>query len=96
MTVLRVLGAVAAIFIGLGTVVLVMAVGHCSAFGGTCPRQGGFPEDTFRLAALGGALMVAVPYYLRRPSWKRLAAAVVLAVVAGGLVGVFAVGATSG
>jgi hypothetical protein len=88
--------AVAAVIVGLGTVLLVLAVGHCSAFGGTCPRQSGFPDDTFRLAALGGGLAVAVPYYLKHPSWRRLAAAAVVAVATGALVGLFAVAATAG
>lgn len=96
MTVLRVLAAGFAIVVGLGIVLITMAMGDCSAFGGTCPRQGGFPDDVFRMAASGGALAVAVPYYLKRPTRQRLAIALGIGIVAGVAIGLFAVSATAG
>jgi hypothetical protein len=93
--VLRVLASGAAVLAGLGLVVVVVAVGHCSAFGGTCPRQSGFPADVFRPAALGGALAAAVPGYLREPSWRRLVRSLVIGLVVGVGIGFFAVGATA-
>jgi hypothetical protein len=95
-TALRVVGAGLAICAGFGLVVVVTAVGHCSAFGGTCPREGGFPADVFRMAAFGGAVAVAVPYYLKQPTRRRLAASGAVGVVAGAAVGLFAVQATAG
>jgi len=95
MTVLRVLVSGLAIVVGFGVVIVTMAMGDCSAFGGTCPRQGGFPDDVFRLAAFGGALAVAVPYYLIRPTLRRLAVALGIGIAAGVAVGLFAVSATA-
>lgn len=96
MTVLRVLASGFAIVVGLGIVLVTMAVGDCAAFGGTCPRQGGFPDDVFRMAASGGALAVAVPYYLKRPTRRRLAIALSIGTVAGAVTGLFVVSATAG
>lgn len=96
MTVLRFLFSGFAILVGLGIVLVTMAVGDCSAFGGTCPRQGGFPDDVFRMAASGGALAVAVPYYLKRPTRRRLVIAVGIGIAAGVAIGLFAVSATAG
>ena len=96
MTVLRVAAAGLAIVVGLGVVLVTMAMGDCAAFGGSCPRQGGFPDDLFRFAASGGALTVGVPYYLIRPTWHRLATALVVGIVAGVIIGLFAVSATAG
>lgn len=96
MTLLRLLVAGGAILVGVGIVLVTVAMGDCSAFGGTCPRQGGFPDDVFRMAASGGALAVAVPYYLNRPTWRRLAIALGIGIMAGVAIGLFAVSATAG
>ena len=96
MTVLRILVSGVAIVVGLGVVLVTMAMGDCAAFGGTCPRQGGFPDDVFRLAALGGALAAFVPYYLKRPTRRRLAIALGIGIVAAIAAGLFAVSATAG
>ena len=61
--------AVASAVVGLGTVVLAMAVGHCSFAGGRCPADpvALWENDAFGTAAVGLVLVVAVPLLARRP-----------------------------
>jgi hypothetical protein len=83
------LAVVAAVLVGAALVLVAATVGSCGAFGGRCPapRPPLAEDDTFGLAAIGGALMVAVPWFLSRPSWLRLVQALVAGVVAGGVIG---------
>jgi hypothetical protein len=63
-----------AIAIGLLLILIAATLGSCDAFGGRCPadRPSLWDDDVFGMAAFGTALIVAVPVYLRRPSWRRL------------------------
>jgi VanZ family protein len=93
--VVRVIVSVLAVVGGLLALLVVLAVGHCSAFGGRCPREPAFQDDVFWTAAFASAVMVGVPVYLFRPSRRRLAIALVIAAVVGSLVGLAAIDATA-
>ncbi|HUP75438.1 MAG TPA: hypothetical protein VM282_20505 [Acidimicrobiales bacterium] len=69
-----------------------MTLGRCDAFGGTCPADEPplFDDDVFGLAAFGAFLIVAVPFFLHRPSTKRLLIALPVGVAAGLLFGLIA------
>jgi hypothetical protein len=58
----------AAWVVGAGIILMVVLIGHCSAFGGTCPAEpvSLADDDTFRLAAMGG-LVALVPSALLAP-----------------------------
>jgi hypothetical protein len=90
--VLSVLLIVTGAVVGVGLIALAVAVGDCSAFGGRCPSEPPpIPvDDTFRLAGLGAALVVAPGIYLSRPSWRRLGLAVAVGAAAGVVVGAIA------
>jgi hypothetical protein len=88
----RVLVAVvitAAIVFGAVLVVLAATLGSCSAFGGRCPadRPALVDDDVFGMAASGAFLIVAVPVFLSRPSWRRLAVAAGVGIGAALLIG---------
>lgn len=91
---LRVAVGIGAVLAGLGVVLITIAVGHCSAFGGTCPSAAGFDTEVFFGAAAGAALATGVPLFVYRPSRKQLFIALMWAVSVGALVGVVAAGAT--
>jgi hypothetical protein len=85
----RVVGIGVSIAIGLILIALAAAVGDCGFAGGRCPSEAPplLHDDTFGTAAFGAALLVGVPVFLSRPSWRRLAIAVAAAIGAGVLVG---------
>ena len=93
---LRVIVGVSAVVAGALIVLVVAAVGHCSAFGGTCPRASTLDGDVFGGAAMGAALAIGVPMWMVRPTRRRFLIAVGAAVVAGLLVGVLVLAATAG
>jgi hypothetical protein len=64
----------AAVVIGLLLLLVATTLGRCDAFGGRCPadRPSLWEDDVFGMAASGTALIVIVPLFLRRPSWRRL------------------------
>ncbi len=77
--IVRVLFAISTV-VGGGTIVLVTAVvGHCSAFGGRCPDPSAVNSDVLRGAAMGTMLAVGGALWMRRPSWRGLLRAVVIA-----------------
>ncbi len=95
-TALRVAVGIGAVVVGLGVVLITIALGHCSAFGGTCPGDSGFDSEVFLTAAAGAALAIGVPLFVYRPNRKQLLIALIWAASIGALVGMAAVGATRG
>ena len=65
---------VATVVFGVALILLAATLGSCSAFGGRCPADTPslIDDDTFGLAATGAFLIVAVPTFVSRPSWRRL------------------------
>lgn len=90
--VVRAVLAAGFIVYGFGLIVIAVAFGQCSAFGGSCPAEAPplLDDDTFRIAGLGAALMVGPAVYLTKPSLKRLWIAIGAAAAAGVLVGLIA------
>ncbi len=80
-TTLRVMIGVLSVIIGGGIVLLTAALGHCSAFGGSCPGDPGLDWDVFRGVAMGTALAVGVPMFLRRPTRSRFLTSALAALV---------------
>jgi len=82
----------AAVLVGLVLVLASITLGRCDAFGGRCPadRPPLIEDDVFGFAAVGAALAVAVPVFLRRPSRQRLLRAVGYGALAALLVGLMA------
>ena len=80
--------AVAAVLIGVALVGAAALGGHCSMAGGTCPREPGplADDDSFRLAALGAAIAVGVPFAIFWRGRHRWLVAPVMALGAGLLV----------
>jgi hypothetical protein len=95
---LRALGGVTAVAVGLGLVLLVMALGHCSSFGGTCPSEPVplLEDDVFGSAAAGGFIAVALPMWFWKPTWRRLRVALAVGLVVGVLIGLIARDAVGG
>ena len=93
---LRVFVGVSAAVTGVLMVLVVAAIGHCSAFGGTCPRPSTLDGDVFGGAAMGAALAIGVPMWMARPTRRRFLIALGAAVVAGLLVGALVMAATAG
>jgi hypothetical protein len=79
----------ASLVIGLGLILVAATLGRCDAFGGSCPadRPSLFDDDVFGMAAFGAALIVVVPVFVHRPSWRRLGVAIVAGIAAGLIVG---------
>lgn len=96
-SILRVLVLTAGIVLGLGMLVLAFVAGDCDAFGGRCPSDPPplLDDDTFWVAGLGAALVVAPSVYLSRPSWRRLGLAVGVAAAVTLMVGSIARASTS-
>ena len=78
-----------AILGGLGLLLIAATLGGCSAFGGRCPadRPPLLDDDVFGMAAFGTALIVVVPGFLHRPSWRRLGSVIAIGLVAALVVG---------
>ncbi len=89
---LRVAAIVTSVVVGVGLIVLVSALGHCSAFGGTCPAEAPplWEDDVFGSAALGAALAVGGPVFLSQPSKRRFGLAVLWALGAALVIGFIA------
>ena len=70
-------------------ILLAVTVGDCGFAAGRCPREAPpvLQDGTFGTAAFGAALLVGVPVFLSRPSWRRLAIAAAIATGAGVLIG---------
>jgi hypothetical protein len=87
--VVRYLAITASVIVGLGLIMFAVVVGDCGFAGGRCPSEPDplLQDDTFRIAAFGGALMVGVPTFLSAPSWRRLAWAAGFALLAGLVIG---------
>lgn len=84
--------------VGLAIIMLVSAVGHCSAFGGRCPAEP-LPlleDDVFGKAFLGGLLAVAAPVWLARPGWRQVGRAFVIGIPVALLIGLLARSAAAG
>jgi len=94
--VLRVVIGVAGAVIGGFVVLVAVALGHCSAFGGTCPRAAAFEPDVFGSAAIGAAMALGVPMFVHRPSRRRFVVALGAATVAALIVGFLVNAATAG
>ena len=96
--VVKILTITAAIMTGLGLILLAATLGSCSAFGGRCPadRPPLWDDDVFGMAAFGAALIVVVPVYLHRPSWRRLGVAAGAGLAAGLIVGLLVTTAAHG
>ena len=79
----------AAILFGVGLILIAATLGSCGAFGGRCPadRPPLFDDDVFGMAAFGTALIVVVPGFLHKPSWRRLGIVLATGVVAALIVG---------
>lgn len=95
---LRLFLGMSAVIFGLGLVVLVSAVGHCSAFGGACPSDPPalWDDDVFGSAAAGGFIAVAIPMWLREPTWLRLRTAMPVGLAVAVVVGLIARSAAAG
>jgi hypothetical protein len=80
---------VLSVAVGLSLILLASVVGDCNFAAGRCPADPPpvWDDDTFGTAAVGAALLVGVPVFLSRPSWRRLAIAAVAAASAGVLIG---------
>lgn len=89
---------VAAVVFGLGLVLVVSAVGHCSAFGGRCPAEAPslLEDDVFGSAAMGGFIAVGVPIWLAQPSLRRLWVAVPVGLAIAVIIGLIARSAALG
>ncbi len=61
------MAGVASVVIGLGTIATFLLVGHCGAFGGTCPNPTPLLDDPVFGAVLVGMGLVTVPIVL----WRR-------------------------
>ncbi len=87
--VLAIIAGVGAVLVGGAVVLIAATLGSCSAFGGTCPSTPPplLDDDVFRIAAMGTALAVGLPVFLRAPSRRRLAVSLALAVGAALVVG---------
>ena len=85
----RVVGIAVSIAIGLMLILVATVVGDCGFAAGRCPRNSPpvLQDDAFGTAAFGAALLVGVPVFLRKPSWRRLGIAAAAAVAAGVAVG---------
>lgn len=92
----RAVVGVGSFVIGVGIVVVVAALGDCSAFGGRCPRPSNLDGDIFGSAAIGAALAVGVPMFVARPSRKRFLVSLALAATIGCLVGAVVMYSTAG
>jgi len=57
---LRVAVGIGAVVVGLGAVLITIALRHCSAFGGSCPGDSGVDSEV-SFAAAGTALAIGVP-----------------------------------
>ena len=95
---MRILAIAAAVVTGLGLILLAATLGSCGAFGGRCPadRPPLWDDDVFGMASFGTALIVAVPMFLHRPSWRRLGVAAGAGVAAGLIVGLLVADAAHG
>ncbi len=84
--------------IGLGIIVLVSAVGHCSAFGGRCPSEPPplLEDDVFGTAFFGALLAVGVPVWLAHPTWRRIGRATAIGIPVAFLIGLMARSAAAG
>ena len=83
---------ISSVLVGLCLILVAGTLGRCDAFGGRCPADEPalLDDDVFGMAAFGGVLVVAVPYFLYRPSKRRLLAAVPVGVAAALIVGLIA------
>lgn len=66
--------------VGIPTVVLTAALGHCGSFGGECPSPAGLRGDIYGGLAVGAALIFIVPVLMWRPD--RVGVKVAVAVTA--------------
>ena len=96
--IMRILTIAAAVVTGLMLILLAATLGSCSAFGGRCPadRPSLWDDDVFGMAAFGTALIVAVPVFLHRPSWRRLGVAAATSATAALVVGLLVTTAAHG
>jgi hypothetical protein len=88
--------AIAAVVIGTMIVLVTAALGHCSAFGGTCANSSSFDGEVFGSAATGTMLAVGGVLWMQRPSWRGLLRAVVIAAAVAIPVAVLVMGSTQG
>ena len=86
---LVVLVIVASVLLGATLILIALTLGSCSAFGGRCPadRPPLIDDDTFGLAATGAFLIVALPTFASRPSWRRLGLGIVAGLCAALIIG---------
>lgn len=90
--IVRGLGITACVIVGAVLVLGSVALGDCSAFGGTCPSE---PEpilddDTFGGAFLGTTLAVAGTLFLLKPTVKGMGRAFSVALPAALIMGLMA------
>lgn len=90
--IVRGLLAAACIVAGFGLIVVAVAFGQCSAFGGSCPAEAPplWDDDVMRIAGFGAALIVGPAVFLAKPSLTRLWIAIGAAAGAALLVGLIA------
>ncbi len=69
---------------GAGLGLLVLLVGHCSAFAGRCPTPAGNGGDAIGGIAMAAFLVVAAPMIALRWSRRGVAMAVVIGALAAG------------
>ena len=89
---LLVITVASAVIFGLCLILVAVTLGRCDAFGGRCPADEPalLDDDVFGMAALGALLVVTVPYFLYRPSKRRLLTSVPIGVAAALIVGLIA------
>ena len=96
MTLLRVVSGFGSFVIGAGVVLVVAAVGHCSAFGGSCPGDSSIDGEVFLKAGAGAALAIAGPMFARKPTKWQLPVALLSGLAGGLLIGIVVVGSIHG
>lgn len=81
--------SILAVVFGLGLILFTISFGHCSAFGGRCPRDTWFDFEIFSTALTGAAVAIGVPtaVFSGGTRNRRITRTVVSGGVAGLLVG---------
>ena len=95
-TLLRLVLGLGSLLVGAAVVLVVIAVGHCSAFGGSCPGDSGIDNEVFVKAGAGAALAIAGPVFASKPTKRQFSIALFSGLSGGLLVGVAAIGIIHG
>ncbi len=88
----------ASVLVGAAMLAVAATFGDCAGWKGTgtCPRVPFWDWEVFRIAFGGGAVPVAVSWFVVKPSRRRLAHALVVGLLSGAAVGSLVVLITAG